>query len=96
MADDKTGDIQVALTQLDGKLQRMMDGIEAVNERQGCMASDIAKIKEAVFNPDEGLYARLRELESWKDSHSRLMWLVITSVVGLASATIFAFLIKIP
>ena len=51
--------VQVDLIQLDGKLERMM-------QLQTCMADDISKIKEAVYNPDEGLYARLRELESWK------------------------------
>ena len=90
-----SGEIQVDLIQLNGKLQRMMDGINTVKDRQECMAADIAKIKEAVYNPDEGLYARLRELESWKDTHSRLMWLVITSVVGLATATTFSILFKI-
>ena len=82
-------EIQVDLIQLDGKLQRMMDGIETVKDRQEHMASDILKIKEAVYNPDEGLYARLRELESWKANQSRLMWIVITAVVGLSTAAVF-------
>lgn len=72
--------IKVDLIQLDGKLERMM-------QLQTCMADDISKIKEAVYNPDEGLYARLRELESWKDTQSRLMWILITSVVGLVTAS---------
>jgi|TARA_R100000008_G_C3526547_1_gene136903 hypothetical protein len=89
-------EIQVDLIQLDGKLQRMMDGIETVKDRQENMASDILKIKEAVYNPDEGLYARLRELESWKENHSRLMWIVITSVVGLSTAAVISFMSNIP
>jgi hypothetical protein len=89
-------EIQVDLIQLDGKLQRMMDGIETVKDRQECMASDIVKIKEAVYNPDEGLYARLRELESWKENQSRLMWIVITCVVGLSSAAVFSLVSNIP
>ena len=48
--------IKVDLVELDGKLQRMMDGIDTVKERQGIMADDISKIKEAVYNPDEGIY----------------------------------------
>ena len=72
--------IKVDLIQLDGKLERMM-------QLQTCMEDDISKIKEAVYNPDEGLYARLRELESWKDTQSRLMWILITSVVGLVTAS---------
>jgi len=67
----------------------MIDKIETVKERQEEMAADISHIKEAVYNPDQGLYARLRELESWKDTSSRLIWLIITTVVGLAGATIY-------
>ena len=52
------------------------------------MSDDISKIKEAVYNPDQGLYARLRELESWKQTSSRMIWTLFTTVVGLISAFI--------
>ena len=69
--------------------QTITDKIETVKDKQDEMADDIAKIKEAVYNPDQGLYARLRELESWKDTSSRLIWLIITSVTGLIVATVY-------
>jgi hypothetical protein len=47
------------------------------------MCEDISKIKEAVYNPDEGLYARLRALEQWKDNTSKAQWLVSSSVLIL-------------
>ena len=81
--------IKVDLIELDGKLQRMMDGIDTVKERQGIMADDISKIKEAVYNPDEGIYTRLRELESWKKTQSKLMWIVVTSAVCIFTALVF-------
>ncbi len=79
-----------ATVQLEVKLDRLCNGIEAVKERQDEMAEDIGKIKEAVFNPDEGLYARLRALESWKTTSSKMLWTLFTSVVGL----VCAFLLK--
>ena len=89
MAEDSS----VAFVEISGKFDQMMDKIETVKEKQDEMAEDIAKIKEAVYNPDSGLYARLRELESWKDTSSRLIWLIITSITGLIVATIYkAFL----
>ena len=60
------------LIELNGKMERMMDGIESVKEKQNEMADGIDKIKEAVYNPDEGIYARLRELENWKETSSKL------------------------
>ena len=47
--------------ELNGKLERMMDGIDALKEKQNEMADGIDKIKEAVYNPDEGIYARIRD-----------------------------------
>ena len=69
--------------------EKIMDALEAVKENQERMGADIAKIKEAVYNPDSGLYARLRELENWKETSSRLLWMLITSVVTLTVATIY-------
>ena len=64
-----------------------MDGIEAVKERQDEMADEI---KKAVYHPDAGIYARIRELESWKATSSRLIWMIIASVIGLASAAMWS------
>ena len=74
------------MIKLEVKLDRLCNGIEAVKERQDEMAEDIGKIKEAVYNPDEGLYARLRALESWKHTSTKMMWTLFTSVVGLLCA----------
>tara|TARA_R110000824_G_scaffold150209_8_gene320764 strand:+ start:680 stop:949 length:270 start_codon:yes stop_codon:yes gene_type:complete len=82
----------VAFAEMSGKFDQMMDKIETVKEKQEEMAADIAKIKEAVYNPDQGLYARLRELESWKDTSSRLIWLIITSLSALTVATVYKML----
>ena len=82
-------DDAVAFAEMNGKFDQIMQKLETVNDKQDEMANDIAKIKEAVYNPDEGLYARLRELESWKDTSARLIWIIITSIVGLTAATIY-------
>jgi hypothetical protein len=68
------------------KLDRICSGMEVMSDKQEEMSEDIAKIKEAVYNPDQGLYARLRELESWKYTSSRMIWTLFTTVVGLIGA----------
>jgi len=42
-----------------------------------------------VYHPDSGLYARLRELEQWKETSSRLIWMVISAIVGLTVAAVY-------
>ena len=83
---EQSHDVQALQLEINGKLERMMDGIETVKERQEDMASDILKIKEAVYHPDEGLYARLRELEQWKRNSSRVMWILVTGLCALMFA----------
>ena len=74
---------ETALIELNGKFERMMDNIEIVKDKQEEMADDIAKIKEAVYNPDEGIYARIRELESFKRQVSKVLWILVTTMIGL-------------
>tara|TARA_Y100000034_G_C6512427_1_gene220239 strand:+ start:195 stop:461 length:267 start_codon:yes stop_codon:yes gene_type:complete len=74
---------ETALIELNGKFERIMDNIEIVKDKQEEMAEDILKIKEAVYNPDEGIYARIRELESFKRQISKVLWIVVTTLVGL-------------
>ena len=76
------------LLEVRGRLDRLQMGIEAVKEKQEEISDDVAKIKEAVYNPDEGLYARIRALEAWQSTSSRLIWTLFTSVVGLIGAFI--------
>ena len=79
----------VAFAEMHGKFDQIMQKLDPVNDKQDEMAQDIAKIKEAVYNPDEGLYARLRELETWKETSSRLIWIIITTVLGIGGALAF-------
>ena len=76
------------LVKLESKLDNLCLGIETMKDKQELVAEDISKIKEAVYNPDEGLYARLRALEAWKNTSSKLIWTLFTSVIGLLCAFI--------
>ena len=83
----------VAWAEINGKFDQMLQSIDVVKDKQEEMADDISKIKEAVYNPDSGLYARLRELESWKETSTRIIWMVVTAVVTLSVATIYKSLL---
>ena len=89
-----TTDDTSVLIQLNGKIEKMMHGIDSVKDKQDEMADDIVKIKEAVYNPDEGLYARLRELEAWKKSSAKLIWIIITAMIGLSTASLWSMMVS--
>ena len=68
--------------------------IERMDERQEEMLENMKMIKKAVYDPNEGLYARLRDLEQWKDTTSKVMWMIITAVIGLTTATLYGLIIQ--
>jgi len=86
---DQSVNSALAIIELSAKLDIMMQNINSVKEKQEQVAEDVTQIKQAVYHPDSGLYARLRELEQWKETSSRLLWMIITSVVALTVASIY-------
>lgn len=81
-------DQQDYLLELQSKLDKVCNGIDVMSDKQEQMSEDIGKIKEAVYNPDQGLYARIRELETWKRTSSRMIWTLFTTMIGLIGAFI--------
>ncbi len=81
-------DQQDYILEVQSKLDKVCNGIDVVQGKQEAMSDDIAKIKEAVYNPDQGLYARIRELETWKRTSSRMIWTLFTTMIGLIGAFI--------
>ena len=79
---------KVCMLEMQTKLDRICSGMDVMQDKQEEMSEHIAKIKEAVYNPDQGLYARLRELEAWKRTSSKMIWTLFTSVIGLIGAFI--------
>ena len=68
--------------------ERIMDILETVKENQERMGADISKIKEAMYNPDAGIYARLKIVEEQRKNSSRLVWFLFTVLVGSAGAAL--------
>lgn len=73
----------VCLMQMDGKLDVLSMKIDELKERQEDIAKDVSKVKEAVYHPDEGLYARIRELESWQKTSAKFTWMLVSSTLGI-------------
>ena len=82
MTDNELQDLKDAIVDLAHQIQRMAD-------KQDEMLEDVKKIKEAIYNPEQGLYARVRDLESWKDGVSKFIWTVGLAVIGLIIQAIY-------
>ena len=71
---------------------KIVDSLETVKETQARMCDDISKIKEAVYNPDTGLYARLRTLEEDNKSKNKFLWLLLSLAIGSMGAAVISHL----
>jgi FtsZ-binding cell division protein ZapB len=76
---------EICLTMMDAKLDKLDMKIDELKERQDDREDEISKVKEAVNHPDEGRYARRRELEGWKNTTSKLTWMLVSSMIGVLS-----------
>lgn len=83
MTDEEQQKLTIMMTEVAAKMQVLLD-------KQDELAENIAKIKEAVYNPDQGLYARLTRLDArlemlevWKRNNTKVLWIVISISVGL-------------
>ena len=79
-------------TRMDFLEVKIMDSLEAIKTHQERMCDDIAKIKEAVYNPDDGLYARLRALEADTHQKNKLLWVLLTTILTVSAAGLVAYL----
>ena len=88
MSDDSLSASQLA--KIDVKMSQLVSDISVMKEKQEEMAEGIAELKNAAYHPDEGLYARVRALEAWKSTSSKMMWILFTSFVGTVGAVVLS------
>ena len=77
MSENEHQDLKDAIVDLAHQIQRMAD------------KQDVKKIKEAIYNPDQGLYARIRDLEQWQQGVAKFIWTVGIAVTGLIIQAIY-------
>ena len=76
MSENEMNEIKAALMELTVNIRHM-------DTKQDQMIDDIKSIKEAIYNPETGLYARVRDLEQWQEGMSRVIWTVGLGFLGL-------------
>tara|TARA_R110000772_G_scaffold90193_1_gene186401 strand:- start:4163 stop:4420 length:258 start_codon:yes stop_codon:yes gene_type:complete len=85
MGEREMDDIKQALMELTVNIRHM-------DSKQDEMINDVKSIKEAIYNPETGLYARVRDLEQWQQNMSRVIWTVGLGFIGLVSKAIMEIL----
>jgi len=81
MNNDEILDLKAAIMELTVNIRHM-------DSKQDEMIDDVKSIKEAIYNPETGLYARVRDLEQWQQNMSRVIWTVGLGLLGLVAKAI--------
>jgi hypothetical protein len=89
VGEDGQEQLAVMIAEISTKMQVLLD-------KQDELGENISKIKEAVYNPDEGLYARLTKLDSrldaleaWKNLNTKMLWIVVSVSLGLVATEVW-------
>jgi len=90
----KEAELQESFSKIDLQLQEITNLVSNVDSKQEEIGADVRKIKEALYNPENGIFTRIIKVESWKTNTSRLMWILVTGAVGLTSAAFWNLVIK--
>ena len=67
---------QVLATEVKASLELLSVKMDDIKEKQDEMTSIVNRVEKSLYEPDQGLYARVRDLEQWKKNQSKMMAMV--------------------
>jgi len=76
-------------TNLEVTITMLMIVGQLAQEKQEEVAAIVNRVEKSLYEPDQGLYARVRDLEQWKKSQSKMM-----AMVGTATLSMVAYFLK--
>ena len=83
---------------LDYAVQNLKSELINIQEDQKSGFADISEqienLSERILDPDKGLYARLKGLESHRAALSKLTWIVLTAFTSAITAIIVRYLVN--
>mgnify|MGYP003155560431 CR=1 FL=1 len=94
MNEQELQSLRTTLIEINHDLKNMV-------QKQEDLHNDIKDVKSAIYNPDSGLYTRIRDLderikdiESWQANVTKILWTIATTVTGLVAATIYKLIME--
>ena len=82
MTDEQMQNLLTSIIEMKNNLERMA-------EKQEEMHDDVKKINEDIYNPEQGIYARIKAIETWKDYISKVIWTIGTGFIALILNTLY-------
>lgn len=75
---------QILATEVKASLDVLTIKMDDIKEKQEEVVSIINRVEKSLYEPDQGLYARVRDLEQWKKNQSKTMAIVGGTTLSMA------------
>ena len=83
---------------LDEILRRQTEEAGRSEERHTTIVADVSEINKAIYDPELGIFSRLKTVEESRKTTSKLVWIITTSLIGISlcgAATLIWALLKV-
>jgi len=74
---------QILATEVKASLDLLAVKMDDIKEKQEEVAAIVNRVEKSLYEPDQGLYARVRDLEQWKKNQSKMMAMVGTATISM-------------
>ena len=74
---------KILATEVKAGLELLSVKMDDIKEKQEEVASIVNRVEKSLYEPDAGLYARVRDLEQWKKNQSKQMAMVGTATLSM-------------
>ena len=75
---------QILATEVKASLDVLTLKMDDIKEKQEEVVTVVNRVEKSLYEPDLGLYARVRDLEQWKKSQSKIMVIVGSTTLSMA------------
>ena len=75
---------QLLATEVKASLDVLTLKMDDIKEKQEEVVTVVNRVEKSLYEPDLGLYARVRDLEQWKKSQSKIMVIVGSTTLSMA------------
>jgi len=80
---------KILATEVKAGLELLSVKMDDIKEKQEEVASIVNRVEKSLYEPDQGLYARVRDLEQWKNQQAKMM-----KIIGTATLSMVVYFVK--
>tara|TARA_R110000824_G_scaffold133670_2_gene296495 strand:+ start:3032 stop:3316 length:285 start_codon:yes stop_codon:yes gene_type:complete len=74
---------KILATEVKAGLELLSVKMDDIKEKQEEVAAVVNRVEKSLYEPDQGLYARIRDLEQWQQQQTKMMKIIGTATLSM-------------